>query len=223
MLKLHGFSASNYYNIVKLALLEKGADFQEVIQYTGASSDGRPQYLAMSPLGKVPCLETEHGALSESRCIVDYIEQTVPGPALYPVDPFARAKVAELAQVIELYLELPARRLLPNYLLGKSAPERIAAEVQHELTKGAQALGELGSLEGYLRSGQFTVADITAVIHLPVVREVVRTVLGRDPLTDLAGVDAYLQRMEARPTVKRIRKDQAANYPEFIAHLRQHA
>ena len=29
MLKLHGFSASNYYNVAKLALLEKGAPFEE--------------------------------------------------------------------------------------------------------------------------------------------------------------------------------------------------
>ncbi|MEO8837742.1 MAG: glutathione S-transferase N-terminal domain-containing protein, partial [Herbaspirillum sp.] len=30
MLKLHGFSASNYYNKVKLGLLEKGIPFEEV-------------------------------------------------------------------------------------------------------------------------------------------------------------------------------------------------
>ncbi|MEC7413608.1 MAG: glutathione S-transferase family protein, partial [Pseudomonadota bacterium] len=28
MLKLHGFSASNYYNVPKLALLEKGVEFE---------------------------------------------------------------------------------------------------------------------------------------------------------------------------------------------------
>lgn len=30
MLKLYGFSVSNYYNMVKLALLEKGLPFEEV-------------------------------------------------------------------------------------------------------------------------------------------------------------------------------------------------
>jgi len=30
MLKLYGFSVSNYYNMVKLALLEKGLAFEEV-------------------------------------------------------------------------------------------------------------------------------------------------------------------------------------------------
>jgi len=35
-LRLHGFSASNYYNVAKLALLEKQLDFEEVEVYTGA-------------------------------------------------------------------------------------------------------------------------------------------------------------------------------------------
>ena len=35
MIKLHGFSASNYYNVPKLALLEKGVEFEEVLSYTG--------------------------------------------------------------------------------------------------------------------------------------------------------------------------------------------
>ena len=126
MLKLHGFSASNYYNVAKLALLEKGVPFEEVTVYTGAGPGYRPDYLAASPLGKVPCLETEEGFLTESRCILDYIERTVPGPALYPSTPFAQAKLLELTQVIDLYLELPARRLLPNLFSRKPAPERIA-------------------------------------------------------------------------------------------------
>ena len=71
MLRLHGFSSSNYYNVVKLALLEKGAEFEEVVVYTGAGPDYRPEYLDRSPLGKVPCLETEHGFLTESRCIIE--------------------------------------------------------------------------------------------------------------------------------------------------------
>ena len=35
MLKLYGFAVSNYYNMVKLALLEKGLVLEEVIFYEG--------------------------------------------------------------------------------------------------------------------------------------------------------------------------------------------
>src|SRR5687768_12132413 len=124
MLRLHGFSSSNYYNVVKLAMLEKGVPFEEVTVYTGAGPNYRPDYLDASPLGKVPCLETDAGFLTESRCIVDYIERTQAGPPLYPTEPFARAKMLELTQMIDLYLELPARRLIGNMFAQKPPPER---------------------------------------------------------------------------------------------------
>ena len=37
MLKLYGFAVSNYYNMVKLALLEKGVAFEEVPFFPGAA------------------------------------------------------------------------------------------------------------------------------------------------------------------------------------------
>ena len=57
MLKLYGFSVSNYYNMVKLALLEKGLPFEEVPFYAGTS----PEALAISPRGKVPVLRRRAG------------------------------------------------------------------------------------------------------------------------------------------------------------------
>ena len=42
MLKLHGFSASNYFNVPKLALLEKGIEFEEVRSSTGVGPKYNP-------------------------------------------------------------------------------------------------------------------------------------------------------------------------------------
>lgn len=222
MLKLHGFSASNYYNVAKLALLEKGAPFEEVTVYTGAGPDYRPDYLDASPLGKVPCLETPEGFLTESRCIVDYVERALPGPVLYPRDPFAQAKLLELTQIIDLYLELPARRLLPNLFSRKPAPERIAKEVLEVLGKGAAAVRQLATFDRYLLGEQFTAADIAGAIHFPVVRRITKSVLDRDPLGEIPGLPEYLARLDQRATVQRVRADQAANYPQFVQHLQSH-
>ena len=57
MLRLHGFGVSNYYNMVKLALLEKGLPFEEVQVFTSRDE----AFLAISPRGKVPVLQCEHG------------------------------------------------------------------------------------------------------------------------------------------------------------------
>lgn len=222
MLVLHGFSSSNYYNVVKLALLERELPFEERLVYTGASDAYRPEYLLQSPIGKVPCLETDEGTLTESRCIIDYLERTYPERPLYPSTPFAIAKQNELAQAIELYLELAVRPLIPNMVTGKPPPENIARMVRANLSKGIRALARLARFDGYILGGdQLSAADVVAAIHLPTVRGIAKAVLGEDPLAELSGVSEYLARMARRPTVQRVNEDRKADLPSFYAHLRQ--
>jgi glutathione S-transferase len=221
MLVLHGFAASNYYNIVKLALLEKGLPFEEQRVYSGAGERYRPDYLTQSPLGKVPCLQTEHGFISESRCIIDYLERAYPDTPLYPREPFAVAKLLELTQVIDLYLELTARRVLWHYFARKPPHESVAKDVLATLTKGAKGLERLARFEGFLLGDRFSAADIAAVIHVPVVRLFSTKVLGADPLGEVPGLTSYLERMEQRPHVQRVRRDNAEDFPKFVAHLKQ--
>ena len=56
-MKLHGVPLSNFYNMAKHALIEKDVHFEEVV--TPPSQD--PAFLAKSPMGKVPLLETPEG------------------------------------------------------------------------------------------------------------------------------------------------------------------
>lgn len=221
MLILHGFSSSNYYNVAKLALLEKGLPFEEALVYSGAGENYRPDFLDHSPLGKVPCLQTDQGFISESRCIVDYLERTYPEQPLYPASSFEVAKLLELTQVIDLYLELTARRVLTNYFTRNPAADNIASEVRSVLTKGAKALKQLASFDQFILGDRFTAADIAATLHFPLVRTIGSKVLNFDPLAEVPGLLQYLERMEQRPTVQRIRKDQAADMPAFIAHLKK--
>lgn len=220
MLKLHGFSSSNYYNFVKLALLEKDVAFEEALVYTGAGDGYHPEYLGTSPLGKVPCLETEEGFISESRCIVDYLEATYHERPLYPGGAFARAKVVELMQVIELYLELVVRRLLPAYFAKKDPHPVLANEVKKGLEKGTRGLQQLASFADYAIGDRFTGADISCIVHIPLVRQLSRSVLGDDPLAAVPKLDSYMSRMASRSTVARIRADDAASFPKFAEHLR---
>ncbi len=217
MLVLHGFSSSNYYNVVKLALLEKSLPFRESLVYPGGGDD----YLTKSPLGKVPCLETAEGSISESRCIVDYLERTHPEPPLYPKTAFARAKMLELTQYIDLYIELPARRVLRNLFSGKPPPESLANEVRSAVEHGVRAVRALARFDSFLFGDAFTAADVAGIMHFPTARQITQTVLGCDPLGSVPGIDDYLARMEERPTVARVRKDRDRDFPDFIAHIRR--
>ncbi len=220
MLKLHGFSSSNYYNVPKLALLEKGIAFEEVLSYSGVGPKYKPEYLDKSPLGKVPALETSEGFISESRAILEYIERAYPQHSLLPATPFGIAKVQELSQFIELYFELEARRLIPNLFAGTEPNPVVLKEVQERLNKAVVALTKLSAFKKFAYGNQFTLADIAVIVNLPIVRVVGKRFLGKDPLLAVPGLDAYCMRMEARPHVKKIRADAATDYPGFMAHLK---
>lgn len=105
MFKLYGFSVSNYYNMVKLALLEKGLPFEEVTFYPTPT----PESLKISPRGKVPVLGVEDGYINETMVMLEYIESVGKGVPLLPTEPFACAQVLAVAKEIELYIELPGR------------------------------------------------------------------------------------------------------------------
>jgi glutathione S-transferase len=214
MLTLCGFAASNYYNKVKLALLEKGAPFTEEQIFPSGNED----YLRLTPMGKVPFLRVPDGGLSESQAIVEYLEDTHPEPPLYPKDVLARAKCRELIQVIELYLEWPARRLYAQAYFGGTASEETKGEVQRALARAARALPRLTSFEPFAFGDAFTYADCAAAMHLPLARNASKTVLGQDMLAEVPGLQAYLRRMAERPCVQRVNEDRKAGLDAFAAY-----
>ena len=123
MLKLHGFPVSNYANMVQLALLEKGVPFEYVL----AIPDQSAGFLAKSPRGKVPFIETPQGCINETSAILDYLEDRGEGKPLLPADPYARAQVRALMREIELYIELPARSCYAEAYFGATLPDAIKA------------------------------------------------------------------------------------------------
>ncbi|MFM7332010.1 MAG: glutathione S-transferase family protein, partial [Brachymonas sp.] len=123
---LCGFAVSNYYNKVKLALLEKGIAFDEEVVMTKSTD---PAVLAASPLAKIPFIRTPQGALCESQVIVDYLDAAYPAVPLMPADPYAAAKVRELCTFIDMHLELVVRDLYPQAFFGGTVSESSQARV----------------------------------------------------------------------------------------------
>lgn len=210
MLMLCGFSASNYYNKVKLALLEKGVPFQEQLAWVGQTD------LTASPLGKVPYLLTPEGPLCESAVIADYIEAAYPTPALVPAQAFAAAKVRELITFMELHLELVARNLYPQAFFGGTVSEAAREKVGIQLEKNIAAFAKLASFAPYVAGDSFSMADCAAIVHLPLVSSATKAIYGRDYLAELPVRD-YLARMAERPHVQRINADRKTSTAEMLA------
>jgi glutathione S-transferase len=203
---LCGFAVSNYYNKVKLALLEKGVDFQEELNW--ATKDEAT--LAASPLGKVPFVRTEHGPISESQVIMEYIEDRYPTHPLMPADPYQRAKVREIVQYLELHLELVARRLYPQAFFGGKVEQSVIDATRKELERNVAAFSKLATFSPFMAGDAFTVADCAAIVSLPLISGAAKVVWGEDPLAATPARD-YLKRMGERPHVQRVMADRKAN------------
>jgi glutathione S-transferase len=208
MLTLCGFPISNYYNKVKLALLEKGVPFNEEVVPVYSTQDA---VLSASPLAKIPYIRTPQGGLCESQAIMEYIEAAYPQPPLLPADPFAAAKVRELITFIDLHLELVARELYPQAFFGGTVSESTQARVRKQLEKNIAAFKQLAKFSPYVAGDMFTQADCAAWASLPLVGMSSRAVLGEDLLL-AAGVDykPYIKLMGERPSVQKVAADRKA-------------
>lgn len=212
MLRLHGFAASNYYNKVKLALIEKQIPFEEVLQW----ADGSAALLAGSPLGKIPYLETQRGFISETQAINEYLETTHPEHPLMPADAFEAAKVREITAFADLYFDWEARRTYGWAFFGGAPDDTVNRQVAARLDKAVPALMKLVRLAPFATGSTFTLADCALAVHLPLVGLAAKLALGRDlyagtPLTD------YVAMLGERPSVQRVDADRKLNTELMLA------
>jgi glutathione S-transferase len=198
MIKICGFSVSNYYNKIKIVLREKGVPFEE--EYVGLNKD-TPR-LAQSPQRKIPFIDVDGRVITESQAIAEYLEDAYPQPPLYPQDAMARAQVRELIEVLELYLELPARTLYKEAFFGGTVSEEVKDSAARELARGVKALAALAKFSPFIAGAAFTHADCAAAVHFPLVSLATRSVLGTDVLEPVAAVKPYLKMLQERASIK---------------------
>jgi len=213
MITLYGFAISNYYNKIKLALLEKEIAFQE--EQVVPSQD--EAVLKRSPLGKIPFIKTAEGYLSESQAILEYLEDAFPEKPLYPADAYAKAKQREYLQHLELNVELVARRIYGEALFGKSVSQEIKDEVKTKVEAGLIGLSKLLKFSPYALGDHFSIADIVTWPHLQLVSFATQNVYGKDLVAEhIPGIDAYIKLIESRPHAQQVGKDRAEALAKFF-------
>lgn len=214
MLKLCGFAVSNYYNKVKLSLLEKGVPFEEEVAYPSQKDEFRKD----SPMGKVPFLRTDRGVLTESQVLTEYIEDMYPEPALYPKDAYERARCRELIEHIELHIELPARRLYAEAFFGGTVSDETKKEVEKLLEKGIRSLKHLAGFDPFIGGQAFTHADCAAWVHLPLLSQSTKKIYGRDFVDEfLPAAKPYIKMVGARPHAQKVNADRKAAMEAYTA------
>jgi len=208
MLKLCGFHISNYFCKARIAILEKGVPFE--LDPTCRPSQ-KEDFLARTPMGKVPFLELDGGAqLAESQVICEYLEDAYPQKPLYPGDPLERARVRELITFMELHVELVARRLYGQVFFGQPADEAVKHAVEKELLKGVRALRSRAKFDPYIGGGQLTLADCAAYVHLPLVSLATKLAYGHDMLESMPQIKPYLKMLGERAAFRQVSDDRKA-------------
>ncbi|WPC04447.1 glutathione S-transferase family protein [Pseudomonas benzenivorans] len=135
-----------YVQRAAIVLAEKGVAFS---RRDVDLSDKPAWFLALSPLGKVPLLRSEHGVLFESAVIAEYLDETL-APRLHPADAFERARhrawiefaSAVLNDIARFYNAADAEQLDA----GQQALRRRFEQLEEELDEGPWFAGERFSL-----------------------------------------------------------------------------
>jgi len=206
-LKLCGFATSNYYNKVKMQLLEKGVPFEDVLVWPSHDE----AHLTRSPRGKLPYIEADGRTLAESQVIGEYIEEAYPQKPLLPKDPFDRAKVRELIVFLELHVELVVRRLYAEAFFGGKVSDETKQQVEKELPRGLKAVAHLAKFAPFVAGPELTLADCAAAQHLPLVAMATKRIYGRDFAEPYPQIAAYLKEMNQRPIMQKIAADRKEN------------
>jgi glutathione S-transferase len=203
MPKLHGVNLSPFVRKVRIALAEKGIEYEhEQVLPFGQT----PEYFALSPLGKVPCYQDADLTIPDSSAIIDYLEHVEPNPPLYPTDPGQRARAlwyeeyADTKLVNALSTVFFQRFVGPKFMQQETDQAAVDAALNDEIPPILDYLeGELDA-DGFLVGNHFSIADIAATspfVNFAIAGESVDG--SRWPK-----LAAYVERIHGRPHYKPI-------------------
>ena len=193
----------------RIALYEAGADagFIEVDPKTKRIVGDGSDYLTVYPLGMVPAIRMDDGALlTENAAILQYVADRFPAANLAPKGGLERARLQQWLCFIGT--ELHKGLFIP--LFDKKAPEGTAANT---LAKGHSRLAYLND---YLAGREFLLAQFS------VADAYLYTVLNWSMATPVKfdrfpAIQAYYTRLQKRPSIAKAFAEELALYKAELA------
>lgn len=200
-MRLYGYHRSTATWRVRIALAYKQLPYEYVpVHLTrGGGEQHRPEFRALNPMGHVPVLELEHAGklqrVAESPAILELLEELWPSPALLPREPFARARVRQLASLVISGIQPLQNLKVQRYLRAELGADELAF-CRHWVGLGLEALEALTKeTAGRFSLGdELTLADVCLVPQLAGAR---RFNLDLSPFPTLCAIDAACAELEA--------------------------
>lgn len=208
MIKIYGVNLSAFVRKVRVALAEKGLSYELVPVNPAAPS---PEFLALTPLRKIPVLQDDAVILPDSSAIVAYLERRHPAPALLPDDAaqYGRALFYEEYGDTTVYgalLPVFLQRIFVPYVLKGTPDEKVIADALGRTPAVLDYLeGELADRE-WLAGGQFSLADIAVAAPFVNWNHAGEKV----DATRWPRLTAYLERVLGRPSFRALIEEESA-------------
>ncbi|PBB99968.1 glutathione S-transferase family protein [Mesorhizobium sp. WSM3862] len=201
---LYGAHYSVYVRIARMALEEKGADYELVPLDIFAAEGIPPWYLEHHPFARIPAFEHDGFRLFETGAIARYIDEAFAGPALQPGDTRCRARMNQIIGMLDAYAYRAMVWNVAVERLEKAAPDE--ALIARGISQAETVLRTLVSLSTpgpWLLGDQLTLADLHAA---SIIGYFLKVAEGRKLLARFPEIRDWYGRVAVRPSFARTDK-----------------
>lgn len=200
MMRFYGFFRSSAAYRCRIAFNLKGVQPEVTTVNLRDRSHKSPEYLAMNPQGLVPILNTGTAKLAQSLAIIEWLDETRPGPRLLPEDATLRAQVRGFAQVIACEIHPLQNVRVLNYIKSEYGQDQDGADAwcRHWIAEGLAACEAIAA--GQDHGGAFIFGDAPGLAEICLVPQMFsadRFGLSTDAYPRLQAVRAACERLPA--------------------------
>ena len=194
-MKLYSFHRSSASYRVRIALNLKGVDYELVpvhLQRDGGEHR-KAAYRAVNPQARVPALQLDDGrVLHQSMAIMEYLEATVPHPALLPGDPVAQARVRAVAQMVVADIHPLDNASVLKYLNQRLGQDEATVKTwyAHWIIEGFNAIEALVEGPKFCFGGVPTLADVCL---MPQARNAIVNAVDMTPYPKIAAIYGHCE------------------------------
>ena len=163
MIKLYGTGVSNNVNKVRYCLNFLNLKYDWIQTNPMQGETQKPDFLAISPTGKIPAIEIDNFKLFESNAILRHLATEAKSP-IYPTDAKKRAMVEAWMDYCSIHVSQMIGRILFNRILAPMIGEKVdESSIQTGLKfldKYFPILEKQLSQNAYLAGNELTIADM---------------------------------------------------------------
>jgi glutathione S-transferase len=201
-MKVYGHPISTCTRKVLTTLAEKQAKFDFVLVDLMTGAHKKPDHLARQPFGQIPALEDGDFSLYESRAIIRYLDETLPGQALRPKDARGRAIMEQWMSVETSNFTPHAMTYIYQHFFGPMRGQQPdlakVEEAKPKLDKCLEIMDKRLSSVPHFAGDSFSLADIS---FMPYVEYAMQTP-AKDLIAARSHVSAWWKRVSERPSWK---------------------